>query len=64
MKCVADPALHSLWSVQRYYTRLKNTIENNSTWEGAFYQSAWVKINSSWVILVFSIYGVAADASK
>ena len=28
---------------------LKNKIENNSTWEGAFYQSEWAKINSSWV---------------
>ena len=33
--------------------RLKNKIENNSTWEGAFYQSEWVKINWSWVALVF-----------
>ena len=38
------------------YSRLKNKIENNSTWEGAFYQSEWVKINWSWVILVFSRY--------
>ena len=37
-------------------TRLKNKIENNSTWEGAFYQSEWVKVYSSWVILVFSLY--------
>ena len=37
-------------------TRLKIKIENNSTWEGAFYQSEWVKMNSSWVILVFSLY--------
>ena len=36
-------------------TRLKNKIENNSTWEGDFYQSEWVKINSNWVILVFSL---------
>ena len=28
-------------------TRLKNKVENNSTWEGAFYESKWVKINSS-----------------
>ena len=38
------------------YTRSKNEIENNSAWEGVFYQSEWVKINSSWVILVFSLY--------
>ena len=25
-------------------TRLKNNTENSSTWEGAFYQSKWVKI--------------------
>ena len=31
-------------------------IENNSTWEGAFYQGEWAKDNSSWVILVFSRY--------
>ena len=37
-------------------TGLKNKIENNSTWGGAFYQSEWVKINSSWVTLVFSLY--------
>ena len=29
-------------------------VKINSTWEGAFYKSEWVKINSSWVILVFS----------
>ena len=34
---------------------LKNKIENNSTWEGVFYQIDWVKMNSSWVILVFSL---------
>ena len=38
------------------FTRLKNKIENNSTWEGAFYQSEWVKINWSWVNLLFSLY--------
>ena len=30
------------------FARLKNKIENNSTWEGAFYQSEWVKISSSY----------------
>ena len=34
------------FSVHIKYTRLKNKIENNSAWEGAFYQSERVKINS------------------
>ena len=38
------------------HTHLKNKIENNSTWEGEFYQSEWVKIYSSWVILVFWLH--------
>ena len=29
------------------FTLLKNKIENDWTWEGAFYQSEWAKINSS-----------------
>ena len=45
-------------------TRLKNKIENNSTWEGTFYQSKWVKINLSWVILVFHFMCVAANESE
>ena len=44
------------------HTRLKKKTENNSAWEGAFYQSDWVKINSSWVILVFHFMCVAANA--
>ena len=36
--------------------RLKKMTGNNSAWEGAFYQSEWVKINSIWVILVISLY--------
>ena len=38
------------------YAHLKNNIENNSIWDGAFYQNEWVEINSSWVIftLLFS----------
>ena len=36
-------------------TRLKKKIENNSTWEGVFYQSEWVKINSTSVIFIFSL---------
>ena len=48
----------SVWAITQFLlssTRLKNKIENNSTWEDAIYQSVWVKINSSWVILVFSL---------
>ena len=45
-------------------TRLKNKIDNNSTWEGAFYQSEWVKTNSCWVSLVFHFMCVAANASQ
>ena len=37
-------------------SRLKKKIENNSSWEGSFYQSGWVKISSSWDILDFSLY--------
>ena len=32
-----------------YVYVLKTKIENNSTWEDAFYQSEWAKINSIWV---------------
>ena len=39
-----------------YRVCLRNKFENNSTWEGAFYQSEWDKINSSWVIFIFSLY--------
>ena len=47
------------------HARLKNKIENNSTWEDAFYQSELVKINSSWVIFIFSLYVcIVANASK
>ena len=34
----------------------KSMIENNSTWEGVFYQSDRAKIISNWVILVFPLY--------
>ena len=37
-------------------THLQNKTEKNSSWERAFYESEWVKINSSWIILVFSIH--------
>ena len=40
-------------------THLKKMIESNSTWEGAFYQSEWVKINSSWVIFFHFMCAVA-----
>ena len=43
---------------------LKNKIENNSTWEPAFYQRERVKINSSWVILDFHFIWIAANASE
>ena len=36
-------------------TGLKSKIENSLIWESVFYQSEWVKINSSLVILVFSL---------
>ena len=49
---------------RRYYivTSLKNKIENNSTWDGLFYQSKWVKINSSRVFSVFHFMYVAVNA--
>ena len=43
---------------------LKNKIENYSTWEGAFYQSEWDKINSNWVLLVFQFLCNATNASE
>ena len=42
----------------------KNMIKNNTTLQGVFYQSEWVKINSSWAILVFQFMCVAANASE
>ena len=38
-------------------------IESNSTWEGAFYQSEWVKINLSY-FLFFHFMCAAANASE
>ena len=38
-----------------YNGRLKNMIENNSTYEGAFYQSEWVKINTNYSFVVISV---------
>ena len=47
----------TIFNVRKYYfTRLKNKIENNLTWEIAFTQSKWAKINSSSVIFIFSLY--------
>ena len=43
---------------------LKNKIENNSTWESAFYQNEWVEINSSWVIFIFHSMCAAVNASE
>ena len=37
-------------------TRLKEQDWKKLNLEGAFYQSEWVKINSCWVILIFSLY--------
>ena len=48
-KLITITYMEAIWSS----TRLINKIENNSTWEGAFYQNEWVKINSSWVSFVF-----------
>ena len=46
------------------YIRLEKTKnEYNSSWESAFYQNKWAKINSSWFILVFYFMCVAANAS-
>ena len=42
------------YQVEVNYT-LKKRIQNNPTWEDAFYQSEWVKINSSWVIFIISL---------
>ena len=44
------------WGVQKSKFVSKNKIEDASIWEDAFYQSEWVKINASWVVLVFSLY--------
>ena len=51
----------TIWNIFYYFiviisTSLKNKIENDSAWEDAFYQKEWVKTNSSWVILIFSLY--------
>ena len=46
------------------FTHLKNKIENNSTWEGAFYQSEWVKINQVELFSLFHIKSIAANISE
>ena len=53
-----------IWYVYTNYTCLKNKNENYSAWEGAFYQSEWDKINSSWVILIYHFMCVDAKASE
>ena len=50
---------------QYIFTRLKNYIENNSTWKGAFYQSDWVEIHSMKITFpFFRFMCVPANASK
>ena len=41
--------------IQEKSKRLKKQDwkEKTETWEGEFYQSEWVKINSRWVIFIF-----------
>ena len=52
----------NLAQLEESYTRLKNKdLKNNSTWEGAFYQNEWAKINSSWVYFILSHKCIAAD---
>ena len=36
-------------------THWKNKVKSDSTWKGTF-ESVWVKINRSWVALVFPLY--------
>ena len=45
-------------------TSLKNKIENNSTWEGAFYQIEWVKFTEVELLSFFHFLCVAANASE
>ena len=46
-------------------TRIKNKIENNWTWEGAFYQSEWVnEITQVELFYFFHFMCVAANASE
>ena len=45
-----------------FITSLKNKIENNSTWEGTFYQSEWVKLIQAELFSLFHFMCVAANA--
>ena len=54
--CICNKKLYDNFFMLHYNPRLKNKIENNSICEGSFYQSEWVKINSSWIIFVFLLY--------
>ena len=45
-------------------TRLKNEIENNSTWEGVFYQSQSVKIIQAELFSFFHFVCAAANSSE
>ena len=40
----------------KYLLKKQDWKKKNWTWEGAFHQSEWVKIKSSRVLLVFSLY--------
>ena len=52
----------NVFQIQRNnFTRLKNKIESNSNWEGAFYQSEWVKIKSIELFSFFHFMCVAAN---
>ena len=42
-----------IWYKFSIFPFLKLKIGTNSTWEGAFYQSEWVKINSCRVFFFF-----------
>ena len=44
-----------------FVTGLKNKIQNDSTWEVAFYQSKWFKINSNELFSFFLFECVAAN---
>ena len=50
LKLISDVYFSFLFTL----TCLKNKIENNLTWEKGFYQSEWVKKNSSWIAFIFS----------
>ena len=69
---LSDQLTHRLQLIQQIkavlkskFTCLKNKIESNSTWERTFYQTEWVKINSSCVIFIFfSFKSVVGNVSE